>query len=316
MEVFTSIEDLGRSTNKPIYLALGMFDGVHTGHQAVLARVQKMARENNGVAIAFTFPEHPGSFLRPESTPKLLMNKDEKAACLLDTCVDGVVLRTFDQEFANVEGLHFPSFLIARVPSLQGMCVGKNFRFGKGRSGDSEDLKEYGREVGLSVEVVQSELYSDSPVSSSRIREALLAGEIKEVNQMLGRKYRISAQVFRGKGMGKEFGFPTINLPWSPQARPAYGVYIGKVCRGDDLHAKYAIANYGLRPTVEEDASKPLLEVHVLDPIDQDFGLEGEVLSMTLECFLRKEQKFKSLDELKNQIKLDLLSAEELRIQI
>ena len=203
MEVFTSIEDLGRSTDKPIYLALGMFDGVHMGHQSVLARVLEIARKNNGVAIAFTFPEHPGSFLRPESSPKLLMNKDEKAAQLLKTGVDGVVLRTFDYEFANVEGIHFPSFLIARLPSLQGMCVGENFRFGKGRSGDSEDLKEYGREVGLSVEVVQSELYSNSPVSSSRIRESLLAGEIKEVNQMLGRKYIVSNHVLRGKGMGK-----------------------------------------------------------------------------------------------------------------
>ena len=277
----------------------------------------EIARKNNGVAIAFTFPEHPGSFLRPENSPKLLMNKDEKAAQLLKTGVDGVVLRTFDHEFANVEGIHFPSFLIARLPSLQGMCVGENFRFGKGRSGDSEDLKEYGREVGLSVEVVQSELYSNSPVSSSRIRESLLAGEIKEVNQMLGRKYIVSNHVLRGKGMGKEFGFPTINLPWSPQARPAYGVYTGTVSRGDSGQTKYAIANYGLRPTVEEDATQPLLEVHVLDPIDLGFGSGGELLSMCLEDFLRKEQKkFESLDELKKQINLDILRAEELRVQV
>ena len=114
MAVFTSIEDLGRSTNQPIYLALGMFDGVHAGHHSVLSRSQEIARGNNGIAVAFTFPEHPASFLRPESAPSLLMNKDEKAKYLTQTGMDGVVLRTFDQEFANVEGLHFPSFLIAR----------------------------------------------------------------------------------------------------------------------------------------------------------------------------------------------------------
>ena len=112
MAEFTSIEDLGRSTNQPIYLALGMFDGVHAGHQSVLSRSQEIAHENNGIAVAFTFPEHPASFLRPESAPSLLMNKDEKAKYLIQTGMDGVVLRTFDQEFANVEGLHFPSFLI------------------------------------------------------------------------------------------------------------------------------------------------------------------------------------------------------------
>ena len=102
MEVFTSIEELGRSTDSPIYLALGMFDGVHLGHQAVLAQVQKIAKEKNGLAVAFTFPEHPASFLRPESAPELLMNENEKTIRLIDTGVDGVVLRTFDQEFADV----------------------------------------------------------------------------------------------------------------------------------------------------------------------------------------------------------------------
>ena len=316
MEVFTSIEDLGRSSEKPIYLALGMFDGVHLGHRAVLSQVRKIANENNGLSVAFTFPDHPASFLRPESAPKLLMNKDEKAIRLLGNGVDAVVLRTFDQEFANVEGMHFPSFLIARIPSLEGLCVGENFRFGKGRTGDSEYLKKYGIEVGLSVEVVGSELYSELPVSSSRIREALSKGEIEEVNKMLGWKYTISSKVLKGKGMGREIGFPTINLPWSPDSKPAYGVYIGRVGCRDDQKEKFAIANYGLRPTVEEGVTQPLLEVHLLDPIDEGFGMMGETLYMSLEAFLRKEQKFDSVEDLRSQIKLDLISAEGFRNKI
>lgn len=312
MAIFTSIEDLGRSTDQSIYLALGMFDGVHAGHQSVLARSQEIANRNNGIAVAFTFPRHPASFLRPESAPNLLMNKDEKAKYLLENGMDGVVLRTFDQEFANVEGQHFPSFLIARIPTLEGLCVGENFRFGMGRAGDCNGLKMYGEEVGLVVEVVESELHLSSLVSSSRIREALLVGEIEEVNKMLGRKYTVCSAAQRGKGMGREFGFPTINLPWLPEAKPAYGVYVGQLSR-DGEESKFAIANYGLRPTVEEGFTEPILEVHVLDSIEEDYASGGVSLSMTLDAFLRSEKKFDSADDLRTQIKKDILKAEELR---
>jgi riboflavin kinase/FMN adenylyltransferase len=316
MEVFTSIEDLGRSTDQPVYLALGMFDGVHRGHEAVLHQAQKSARENGGIAVAFTFPEHPASYLRPEEKPSLLMNKDEKAKRLLEIGMEGVVLRTFDREFADVQARHFASFLIARVPSLTGLCVGQNFRFGKGRTGNDTALKEYGEEVGLSVDVIKSELFSSLPVSSSRIREALMAGKVSDVNDMLGWKYTISGEVLKGKGMGKEFGFPTINIPWCPEARPAYGVYLGRVKNGSSEESKYAVANYGLRPTVEEGATQPLLEVHVLDSIDLEFGSAGQQLSMTLEAFLRPEQKFDSVDKLKSQIEYDLLKAEDCRTRL
>ena len=316
MEVFTSIEDLGRSTDQPVYLALGMFDGVHRGHEAVLHQAQQSARENGGIAVAFTFPEHPASYLRPEEKPSLLMNKDEKAKRLLEIGMEGVVLRTFDREFADVQARHFASFLIARVPSLTGLCVGQNFRFGKGRTGNDTALKEYGEEVGLSVDVIKSELFSSLPVSSSRIREALMAGKVSDVNDMLGWKYTISGEVLKGKGMGKEFGFPTINIPWCPEARPAYGVYLGRVKNGSSEESKYAVANYGLRPTVEEGATEPLLEVHVLDSIDQKFGSAGQQLSMTLEAFLRPEKKFESVDELKKQIEYDLLKAEDCRTRL
>lgn len=316
MEVFTSIEDLGRSTDQPVYLALGMFDGVHRGHEAVLHQAQQSARENGGIAVAFTFPEHPASYLRPEEKPSLLMNKDEKAKRLLEIGMEGVVLRTFDREFADVQARHFASFLIARVPSLTGLCVGQNFRFGKGRTGNDTALKEYGEEVGLSVDVIKSELFSSLPVSSSRIREALMAGKVSDVNDMLGWKYTISGEVLKGKGMGKEFGFPTINIPWCPEARPAYGVYLGRVKNGSSEETKYAVANYGLRPTVEEGATQPLLEVHVLDSIDEEFGSAGQQLSMTLESFLRPEQKFDSVDKLKSQIEYDLLKAEDCRTRL
>ncbi len=315
MGVFTSIEELGRSSAQPVYLALGMFDGVHRGHNSVLLCAQKLAREKGGVAVAFTFPEHPATYLRPEQSPRLLMNQDEKAMRLLEAGMEGVVLRKFDREFAEVEAKHFPSFLVARIRSLEGMCVGENFRFGKGRSGNSTDLQKLGLEIGLSVEVVGSELLSGTPVSSSRIREALHLGKVNEVNQLLGWKYLISGSVVRGKGMGEKFGFPTINIPWNPEARPAYGVYLGWAKCESDGEEKFAVANYGLRPTVEEGITEPLLEAHILDPIDKDFGSEGQYFSMSLVAFLRPEKKFNSIDDLKTQIGNDLVDAEKLRGQ-
>ena len=312
MEVFSSIEDLGRSTDEPVFLALGMFDGVHRGHLSVLELAKKMAA-GKGRAVAFTFPEHPSSYLRPEQSPGLLMNKDQKVEHLLKAGMDGVVLRTFDREFAGVEAAHFPAFLIARIPSLSGLCVGENFRFGKGRNGDQLFLQEIGKEVGLSVGVAKSEMLDNLPISSSRIRNALAEGDVTLVNKMLGWKYTISGNVVKGKGLGREIGSPTINLRWNRSAYPAYGVYTGWV-RANNLEGKkYAIANYGLRPTVESDAKNPLLEIHILDAVEKEFGLEGEQMSMTLETFLRLEQKFDSVDELREQIKIDLQLAESHR---
>lgn len=311
-EIFSSIEDLGRSTNRSIFLALGMFDGVHLGHQKVLAKVNQMAQES-GLAMAFTFPKHPASYLRPESAPSLLMRKDEKADFLLNQGVSGVVLRTFDREFADVEAKYFPAFLIARIPSLAGLCVGENFRFGKGRIGDTQLLVEICKEVGLCVSVVKSETIDNEPISSSRIREALSVGRINEVNKMLGRKYKISARPVNGNKLGREIGFPTINVPWNPQAHPAFGVYTGRVWNIDENQKKFAIANYGMRPTVENNAQSPLLEIHLLDSISNEFELPEQIISMELENFVRVEKKFGSLDDLKNQIKKDLKVAGKYR---
>ncbi len=316
ISVYQTIEELGKSTNRPVFLAMGMFDGVHSGHQEVLSRCKRLARKSSGKAIAFTFPKHPASYLRPGNAPPLLMNEKQKVDCLLEYGMDGVVLRNFDREFADVEAKHFPVFLIARIPSLTGLCVGENFRFGKDRIGDHKLLSQFGKEVGLTVEIVSSKLFTNMTISSSRIREALKNGSIEEVNKLLGAKYTISGLPIRGKGIGKEIGFPTINLEWEPEAKPNYGVYLGFVTDQKLGEKHYAIANYGMRPTVELDASRPLFEIHVLDQIDSLFASEGNTITMTLHKFLREEKRFNSLDELKKQIKLDLIEAEKLRSNI
>ena len=187
MGTFSSIEQFGEKFTGPVNLALGMFDGVHLGHQEVLTASQDHARDINGVSVAFTFPLHPASFLRPESAPPLLMNAEQKARMLHSYGVDHVILRDFDDELAHVSSSDFGDFLKQRIPSVEGLSVGHNFRFGKGRAGDASVLQEMGERMGMHVQVVNSKNMGEVAISSSRIREALIAGQIENVNLMLGR---------------------------------------------------------------------------------------------------------------------------------
>jgi riboflavin kinase/FMN adenylyltransferase len=166
--------------------------------------------------------------------------------------------------------------------------------------------------MGMHVQVVNSKNMGEVAVSSSRIREALIAGQIENVNQMLGRNYRIYGSVFPGKKMGRSIGFPTMNLDWSPEARPAYGVYAGQVKNLNKGVVLPAVANYGMRPTVEDGADLPKLEIHILGNLDErDWGYDAEV-EMSLEFFIRSESKFSSVEELTDQISKDINKAKTL----
>jgi riboflavin kinase/FMN adenylyltransferase len=315
MGIFSSIDQMGGEFSSPINLALGMFDGVHMGHQEVLKASAGRARDCNGKSVAFTFPAHPASYLRPDLAPPLLMNPEQKARMLHSYGVDHVIMRDFDEELSQIQAADFPTFLLERIPSLVGLSVGKNFRFGRGRDGDSAYLKEIGDKLGMLVTVVDSRTMEGTTVSSSRIRKALGSGEIKKVNEMLGRDYRIYGEVLPGKKMGRTIGFPTMNLLWNPESFPAYGVYAGKVKNVTIGSILPAVANYGIRPTVENDISIPKLEIHVLKDLDICNWKYGSDLEMSLNEFIRPEMKFKSVDDLRIQIKRDREIAQKLDLR-
>ena len=311
-QVVDSLDALRELGGRPIWLAIGMFDGVHLGHRAVLNLAADAARGDNGMTVALTFPEHPAKFLRPGKEPPLLMDSETKVRDLLDAGVDYVVMRPFGKALAEIPAEEFPVSLKDNIPSLRGICVGENFRFGQGRLGDAGTLRKIGEQLSLEVIVASSAVCGGVPVSSSRIRDALAEGEIKEVNAMLGRSYQVSGIVVPGKAKGSELGFPTLNLLWSPQARPAYGVYVVEATLAGANEAKPAVANYGVRPTVEGADVQPLLEVHLLGKEDFSSYQPGDELSVELLCFLRPECKFDSLDSLKTQIAADKIEAEKL----
>ena len=166
--------------------------------------------------------------------------------------------------------------------------------------------------MGIGVEVVDSKNIDGTTVSSSRIREELTVGDIENVNHMLGRSYQIYGVVSSGKKMGRQIGFPTMNLEWNPEAAPAFGVYVGWVKHLSESVQLPAVANYGMRPTMENDVNSPKLEIHVLNEFDEEkWGYNFEI-EMALEYFIRPEKKFESVEELKNQIDKDRNKAIEL----
>ena len=311
--VLGSLAELGKREASPTWLAIGMFDGVHLGHRAVLELAAGEARSANDVVAALTFPEHPAKFLRPGKEPPLLMNPQAKSEALLACGVHWVVMKPFDESLSAIPSQEFPGYLKEQIPNLRGVCVGENFHFGKDRLGNADFLRKNGALAGLKVCIADGVLENDLPISSSRIRESLSKGEIESVNQMLGFPYRVDGQVVPGNRLGRTIGFPTLNLSWVPEARPAYGVYLVEASFPDREGAVHGVANYGLRPTVEHgEPVEPLFEVHLLGDGDYSVHQPGDSISLSLLKFIRPEKKFDSIDFLKSQIARDKAEAEKL----
>jgi riboflavin kinase/FMN adenylyltransferase len=310
--VFDSILHFGREWGDDVCLAVGMFDGVHCGHRRVLDLAIKESQAFSGSAVAFTFPQHPATFLRPGKEPPLIMSAVGKAENLLTAGMHAVILQPFDHQLSRLEAEQFLPFLKEYIPSLKAIAVGGNFRFGNNRTGDSLSLGEMGQTYGIKVRVAESLILDGLPVSSSRIRQALSDGKISEVNQMLGEKYRVTGKVISGKALGRTIGFPTLNIKWEPQARPAFGVYAGIAKEMKSGVLITAIANYGMRPTVEAQEGVPLVEIHCLEQPDISAWKEGAEIEMQLCSFLRPEMKFDQLETLSAQIKKDCAEATKL----
>lgn len=315
--VVGSLAELGQRENRPIWLAIGMFDGVHLGHRAVLGLATERAARESDLVAALTFPEHPAKSLRPGKEPPLIMEPPSKIEALLGCGVDYVVMKPFDDSLSEVSSEDFLGYLKEKIPSLHGVCVGENFHFGKDRKGDADFLKEKGTLVGLTISVAEGVLEDDLPISSSRIRESLAKGEIELVNRMFGFPYRINGEVVSGNKLGRTIGFPTLNVTWVPEARPAYGVYLVEVFFDHEEGSVHGVANYGLRPTVEKnETADPLFEVHLLGEGDYSLHQPGDSMSLRLLSFIRPEKKFDSLEALKSQIARDKAEAEELSTRL
>ena len=289
----------------PLHLAVGMFDGVHLGHQAVIESAVRSARRSGGLAGVLTFWPHPSALFHPARRARMLMSPDLKVRVLAGLGVDAVIVQPFNPEFAKITAEEFLPHLRARLPELAGIYVGENWHFGAGRRGDVRLLLAEAAKHRVTVVSVPPIHCDGAVVSSSRIRAGLEAGRIEEVDQLLGYSYFAEGEVIPGRKLAATLGFPTLNVAWEPELPPRFGVYAVRVAGDPAPAALPAVANYGVKPTVAP-AGAPLLEAHILGACP---WTAGSRITVDWLKFLRPEEKFAGLDALRAQIARDVASA-------
>ena len=287
---------------KPVSAAIGVFDGVHLGHQSVLVSAQEAAAARNGFSLAMTFDVHPASVLAPAHAPPLIYPLDEKRRVLSLNGMDAVHVFSFTREFSQLTPEEFVTRLCDSFPTLCSLSVGGDFNFGRGRSGNVRVLAELWRKHHFEVKAVPACFADGKIVSSTRIRHEIQSGNFHEASKLLGRRYELCGEVVEGKKMGRTLGFPTANLKTDGLALPPNGVYVARVVEDEKVYP--AVLNVGVRPTVDGEASKPspVVEVHIFD---FDKNLYGRRLRVRFGPKLREERKFESLDALRAQITRD-----------
>jgi len=287
-------------------VTIGAYDGVHLGHQAVIAHVRAAAKADGARAIVLTFDRHPATIVRPESAPRLLTSPEQRLELLAATGVDATVVVHFDEAQSHESPESFIERVLTGALAVCRVVVGEDFHFGTNRAGNVALLEKYGSTHGFEVEpiaLLPRVDGIDEPVSSTAIRRALAGGEVDLAARLLGRPYEIRGHVVLGDQRGRLLGFPTANVE-VPNAMclPADGVYAGRYIRPNgDVHP--CAINLGRRPTFYEHADHSLLEAHLLD---FEGDLYGETATVRFEHFLRSERKFDGIDALKAQLDLDV----------
>jgi len=293
-------------------ITIGVYDGLHLGHQAVIDQVRSLAAATGARSAVVTFDRHPATVVRPESAPKLLTDQEQRMELLASTGIDAAVVIPFDLAQSQEPPMSFIERVLVRCLHTSVVVVGNDFHFGRHREGNVELLRELGATYGFEVEPVNLVARADGvdePVSSTAIRRALAGGDVDLAAAMLGRPFEVRGFVVQGDQRGRLLGFPTANVEVPNRVcLPADGVYAGWYVRPDGSTHACAI-NLGRRPTFYEHADHSLLEAHLLD---FDGDLYGERARVRFAHFLRSERKFDGIDALVEQLKHDVDHAREL----
>ena len=306
MRVLRSIPELTQIPG-PVFLAIGVFDGVHLGHQAVISTAARHSADAGGTAVVVTFDPHPAKILRPQESPRLLTATQHKIALIRALGVSHLLVLTFDRELASTTPEDFVRQLVAAAKPLREICVGQEWSFGKNRAGNLTLLKELGAQLNFNVVGVEPVTSDGTIVSSTAIRKAVEAGDFATATRMLGRDYTILGTVEEGKHLGRSLGFPTANLSAHSEQFPPNGVYAAEGLLGGKT--VQGVVNLGVRPTVADGAPQRVLEFHLFD-VDRD--LYGEDIELRFLRYLRPERKFENLAALREQIGQDVATAREI----
>ncbi|MBC7899184.1 MAG: bifunctional riboflavin kinase/FAD synthetase [Saprospiraceae bacterium] len=301
MKIFHGTENANIA--RPTVVTLGVFDGLHLGHQRIMQTVVERAKAINAVSTAITFDPHPRSVLHPQSAPPLLQTLDQRLANFEVLGIEQAIVIPFDLKFAQMDATEFLSDIVRDRLHAKEVYLGKGFEFGKDRGGNIELLRKVSRELGFFADEVDEVRLRGERISSSRIRNLLADGKVNLVRRMLGRPYGVEGVIIRGNRRGHTIGFPTANLKPHNRVIPRFGVYATATLV--DGTWRRSITNIGVRPTFENEA-EPSIETYLFD---FDGDLYGDVLRVRFLHRIRDERKFNGIDELKAQIEKDTARA-------
>ncbi|MFA5418026.1 MAG: bifunctional riboflavin kinase/FAD synthetase [Bacteroidales bacterium] len=303
MKIYHCIADF-KPVHNPV-VTIGTFDGVHLGHRAIFERMKKEAQKLAGETVVITFYPHPRIVLEPENTElRFIKTQERKIFEIEQAGIDHLIVVEFTREFAATSSEDFIRKLVVDKIKPRALIIGYDHHFGKNRSGGIKLLENLGREFGFDVDMVEAQSINGTTVSSTKIRNLLKEGRIKEANQLLGHEYSITGTVVKGKSIGRDLGFPTANIEVADHFKliAAVGVY---ACRVNHKNVVYkGMSNIGFRPTV--DHGELTVEVNIFD-FDQD--LYGQEITISFVDRMRDEKKFESLDALTVQLAKDKIMA-------
>lgn len=298
MKTFNSINSYNFS--KKTIVTIGTFDGVHIGHNKILQKIVQEAKNSDCESLVLTFFPHPRMILQDNTEVKLLNTITEKSSLLENIGIDNLIIHPFDKEFSRLTAEEFVKTILVEKFNIQKIIIGYDHRFGRNRTATIDDLIIFGKQYGFEVEQISAQQIDEISVSSTKIRTAILDGNITLANNYLGYNYSFSGTVVKGNQLGRTIGFPTANIDIDEEYKliPKNGVYIVKSSiSGNTI---YGMMNIGIRPTVN--GSNQTIEVFF---IDFNSNLYKQKLTIEILEFIREEQKFDSLESLKKQIEID-----------
>jgi riboflavin kinase/FMN adenylyltransferase len=298
LKTYNSLLDF-TSENKTI-VTLGTFDGVHLGHTVILDRICNIAKKENLESVVLTFFPHPRLIVSNDSEIKMLNTMSEKAKLLEQKGIQNFIIHPFDKLFSELSPREFVEQILIKQLNIQKIIIGYDHKFGKNRAADFNDLIAFGKEFGFEVEEISAKQVDEVAVSSTKIRNSLLEGNISLANDYLGYSYMLSGIVVKGNQLGRTIGFPTANIEVSENYKliPKNGVYIVSAIVNNQTI--FGMMNIGIKPTLGDNV--PTIEVHLLDFSEDIYGQEIQVNVIER---LRDEQKFESFEALKSQLEID-----------
>lgn len=298
MRIFDNLKSY--SSEKESILTIGTFDGVHIGHNKILKRLIQDSKKNNLSSLVMTFFPHPRMILNKSHEIKMIDTIDEKINLLEKTGLDNLIIHPFDNNFSKIRAKEFVEEILVKKLKIKEIIIGYDHKFGKDREASVEDLKKFGKDYMFTVKEIPAQEIDSIAISSTKIRNAILNGEIEKCNKFLGRNFILTGKVVYGEGLGKKIDFPTANIEIKETYKiiPKNGVYLVKTKINSNTY--FGMMNIGIRPTVG--GRNKSLEIHFFNFKD---NIYGKNVSIEIIKKIRDEEKFSSIDQLKIQLKKD-----------